>query len=244
MTTLAKSAFTVSLTSVLCVLMPAGRASAAADIEAFGVQATLAVLTVGPARLANLGTPSASTPSIRAGSGANQISTGVATADINQDTAAGTEHAEATVANLGATIAGIGLTATSVDVQCDAAGGATSTGSTTITGGNLAGTPLASDPAPNTTISFPALLPALTVTLNRQVADGDRLTVQGIHITTVGGTGEVIAGQARCGPADLDAPPPVPLDSSAGLYLGLGLAGATVAGMATLRLRRRGTVLA
>ncbi|GIH23263.1 hypothetical protein Aph01nite_15730 [Acrocarpospora phusangensis] len=231
-----------TVASGMCVLMLADRASASTDVEAYGVTATLPLLSFGPTPYANLSDPSDSVATIGTGGGANQFNANTLNASVQQDTAIGTESATASLEDLNATLAGIGITADALTATCNATAGSPTTGSVSLTGANVGGIAVAANPAVNTVIQVPPLLPILSVTLNEQIASGDQLTVNAIHVRLLAGVGDVIIGHAMCGPATLDPPPPVPLASGAGLYLGLGLAGATAAGV-NARRRRRSTAV-
>ncbi|MDQ6730249.1 MAG: hypothetical protein M3022_08090 [Actinomycetota bacterium] len=94
------------------------------------------------------------------------------------------------------------ILAQSVATTCTS-NGAGSSASTTIIGGSVhnvgPGQALAVSPAPNTTIP---VLPGLTLTLNEQIksdsAGHTQITVNGVHLHSVIGGGDVIFAQSRC----------------------------------------------
>ncbi len=157
--------------------------------------------------------------------------------EVEQNTTVGTESARASVDGLSATLLGIGVSAGAVQSECDAVTGLPTTGSTALANAQVLGTSLASNPAPNTSIRFPARLPLIEVRLNEQIDHPNgSLTVHGMRVLALSGVGDIILSSSTCGPATLDSPNQVPLASGAGLYLALGLA---AAGGGTVLMRRR-----
>lgn len=105
------------------------------------------------------------------------------------------------------------LTADVISSQCTSNGDGSS-GSSTLVGLTVAGSPVAVNPPPNTTID---LLGAVTVTLNEQIVTGTpgetSITVNAVHVRlNLDGiaSGDVILSQSRCraaGPDVLEGPP-------------------------------------
>ena len=99
------------------------------------------------------------------------------------------------------------LTADVISSQCTSNGDGSS-GSSTLVGVSVAGSPVAVNPAPNTTID---VLGAITVTLNEQIVSGSpgetSITVNAVHVRlNLDGiaTGDVILSQSRCRAAGPD----------------------------------------
>ncbi|WP_062355714.1 choice-of-anchor P family protein [Herbidospora yilanensis] len=203
-------------------------------VNAYGASIALPLgLDFGPAPVADLGNPTATVASVNVGT----VSTGVVAVEVEQNTTVGTESARASVDGLSATLLGVGFSAGAVRAECTAATGVPTTGSTVIADGEVLGTTLNNNPAPNTTLLFPPLLPVIEVRLNEQISNPDgSLTVHGMRVRALSGVGDVILSSATCGPATLDPPNEAPLASGAGLYLALGLA---AAGGGAMLLRRR-----
>jgi hypothetical protein len=105
------------------------------------------------------------------------------------------------------------LTADVISSQCTSNGDGSS-GSSTLVGLTVAGSPVAVNPPPNTTID---LLGAVTVTLNEQIVTGSpgetSITVNAVHVrVNLDGiaSGDVILSQSRCraaGPDVLEGAP-------------------------------------
>ncbi len=137
----------------------------------------------------------------------------------------GSVHASALLNNVNLALANLGTIA-SVQTTCDATTSG-NTGSTTLQGVALQGVAVPANPSPNFSVSVPPgpIPPALvTVTFNEQIASPDgSLTVNGIHITmnALLGTGDVVLGQARCGPAGPTAATPT-LSTQASADVDLG----------------------
>ncbi|WP_062431213.1 choice-of-anchor P family protein [Herbidospora daliensis] len=203
-------------------------------VNAYGASISLPLgIGFGPAPVADLGNPTATLASITVGT----VSTGAVSAEVEQNTTVGTEAARASVDGLSATLLGIGFSAGTIQSECTATTGLPTTGSTLLANAQVLGTTLTNNPAPNTTLLFPPLLPLIEVRLNEQISNPDgSLTVHGMRVRALAGVGDVILSSSTCGPATLDPPNPVPLASGAGLYLALGLA---AAGGGTLLMRRR-----
>nr|WP_157554321.1 choice-of-anchor P family protein [Herbidospora sakaeratensis] len=228
--------FAVSIAAATTLLMGmTSTAHARSDtVNAYGASISLPLgVNFGPAPVANLGNPTATVASINVGT----VSTGVVAVEVEQNTTVGTEAARASVDGLSATLLGIGISAGSIQSECTATTGLPTTGSTLLANAQVLGTTLTSNPAPNTSLQFPPLLPLIEVRLNEQIPNGDgTLTVHGMRVRALAGDGDIILSSATCGPATLDPPNPVPLASGAGLYLALGL---VAAGGGTMLLRRR-----
>jgi len=99
------------------------------------------------------------------------------------------------------------LTADVISSQCTSNGDGSS-GSSTLVGVSVAGSPVAVNPAPNTTID---VLGAITVTLNEQIVSNTggetSITVNAVHVRlNLDGiaTGDVILSQSRCRAAGPD----------------------------------------
>lgn len=151
------------------------------------------------------------------------------------------------VASVDDLVANIGVLALGADVvsaTC-AATQAGVTGSSVLTGlvASLAGLPIVIplNPAPNTVVGINVgLVRIANLTLNERIRVAGGLTVNAIHLRLLGGvlgsigTGDVIISSANCGPAAL----PTPLAHGAGLVIGLGLVGASTAGIVVVRRRR------
>jgi hypothetical protein len=145
----------------------------------------------------------------------------VSTEGTNLGTHGGTSTSSAQVAGatvLGALAPSLGgdplLTADVISSQCTSNGDGSS-GSSTLVGLEIAGSPVAVNPAPNTTID---VLGAITVTLNEQIVNNSpgetSITVNAVHVrVNLDGiaSGDVILSQSRCraaGPDVLGGPPP------------------------------------
>jgi hypothetical protein len=99
------------------------------------------------------------------------------------------------------------LTANVISSQCTSNGDGSS-GSSTLVGLTVAGSPVNANPPPNTTID---VLGAITVTLNEQIVTGSpgetSITVNAVHVRlNLDGvaTGDVILSQSRCRAAGPD----------------------------------------
>jgi hypothetical protein len=161
---------------------------------------------------------------------ANANIPGLLTTGIVHDTA-GPTSASSTVANPLAGLAKlVSLTATVVTSSCRFnTNTGVVTGTAAIGNGKVTGVlpiTLASNPAPNTTVSVPGIA---TITLNRQTTALDgTLTVQAIYVSLLGSTQTLSIGVSVCNAANL-APVPILPGRSAQIVLGalvlLALAG-------------------
>jgi hypothetical protein len=144
----------------------------------------------------------------------------VSTQGSNLGTHGGTSTSSAQVVGatvLGALAPSLGgdplLTADVISSQCTSNGDGSS-GSSTLAGLEIAGSPVAVNPPPNTTID---VLGAINVTLNEQIVNDSpgeaSITVNAVHVRlNLAGvaTGDVILSQSRCraaGPDVLGGPP-------------------------------------
>lgn len=164
---------------------------------------------------------------------AGLVTAGLVSSDsvLNEET--GEVHTEANLADVGLALGGLTGSIEAITATCDATQ-AGITGATTLAGVAIAGVNVPVDPAPNTTVN----LLLAKIVFNEQVMNPDgSLTVNAVHITLNAGlgTGDVILGQARCGPAA----PPVPLASGAGLWIGLGLLGLVAIPVTGVVLKKR-----
>ncbi|WP_061295035.1 choice-of-anchor P family protein [Herbidospora cretacea] len=228
--------FTVSIAAAATLLvgMTSTTHARSPTVNAFGARISLPLdITFGPAPEADLGEQTATLASINVGT----VSTGALSAEVEQNTTVGTEAARASVDGLNATLLGVGFSAGTIQSECTATTGLPTTGSTTLANAQVLGTSLPSNPAPNTVLQFPPVLPLIEVRLNEQITNPNgSLTVNGMHVRALSGVGDIVLSSSTCGPATLDPPNEVPLASGAGLYLALGLA---AAGGGTLLMRRR-----
>ncbi len=228
---LVKAAASVSLAGGI-LAAAAGPAAAASPNEAYGAQATGAVSVSPVAEATYPGTSPVTLGSISAGS---LLSSGLVT-----DTADATS-ASSTIANPSAGLGtGVNLTATAVTSSCSFdPNTATVSGTSSIANGNVStlGLPiaLASNAAPNTTVSVPSVG---TITLNRQTTAADgTLTVDAVYVQLAGGTQTLTIGESVCNAASLAPVPVLP-----GMALPIGLGGLTVlmlGGVAYQVTRRR-----
>jgi hypothetical protein len=144
----------------------------------------------------------------------------VSTQGSNLGTHGGTSTSSAQVVGatvLGALAPSLGgdplLTADVISSQCTSNGDGSS-GSSTLAGLEIAGSPVAVNPPPNTTID---VLGAISVTLNEQIVSNSpgetSITVNAVHVRlNLDGiaSGDVIISQSRCraaGPDVLEGPP-------------------------------------
>lgn len=242
----------VGIATAALVLGAAGPA-AAAEASSYAVDVNVTVVgspavDVGPLVPSSVGDSPNTLGSIAAG---DLLSTGVVTTTATADPDTGGFASSATVDGLGIDIAVLAIDAGVVSATCTATQGG-ETGTVELTGltASLAGLDIAIPAviSPNTRLSIAVgLIEIGTLILNEQTptADGG-LTVNAIHLSLLGGvlgsvaSGDVIVSSATCGPAVL----PVPLASGAGLALGLGLVGVTMAGWLTVRRRRAGRAVA
>lgn len=227
-------AVSVAAVSTLLMGMTSTTHARSTTVNAFGAQISLPLgITFGPAPVANLGNPTASLASLSVGT----VSTGVIGVEVEQNTTVGTEAARASVDGLSATLLGVAFSAGAIQSECTATTGLPTTGSTTLSDAQVLGTSLPSNPAPNTVLQFPPVLPLIEVRLNEQITNPNgSLSVNGMHVRALSGVGDIVLSSSTCGPATLDPPNEVPLASGAGLYLALGL---VAAGGGTLLMRRR-----
>ena len=228
---LVKAAASVSLAGGI-LAAAAGPAAAASPNEAYGAQATGSVSVSPVAEATYPGTSPVTLANISAGS---LLSSGLVT-----DTADATS-ASSTIANPSAGLGtGVNLTATAVTSSCSFdPNTATVSGTSSIANGSVStlGLPiaLASNAAPNTTVSVPGVA---TITLNRQTTAADgTLTVDAVYVQLAGGTQTLTIGASVCNAASLAPVPVLP-----GMALPIGLGGLTVlmlGGVAYQVTRRR-----
>lgn len=150
---------------------------------------------------------------------------------LNEET--GEVHTEANLADVGIALGGLTGSIEAVTATCDATQAGV-VGATTLAGVDIPGVSVDANPPPNTTVD----LLLAKIVFNEQIQNQDgSMTVNAVHITLNAGlgSGDVILGQARCGPAA----PPVPLASGAGLWLGLGLLGLVAIPVTGVVLHRR-----
>ncbi|CRK62173.1 hypothetical protein [Alloactinosynnema sp. L-07] len=233
----------VGLMAAAALLVGALPASAApGDGSAYVASANLTLLgspAVNVAPLAPSNTDGPTTAQLASLNIPTVVSAGVVTSRAERDDATGAVHAEADLANVQIALAGLGSIG-AIEAVCDATQAGNS-GTTTLANVQLAGVTVGASPAPNTTISVPSgpiPPPLVSITFNEQINNPDgSLTVNAVHIklNALLGTGDVILGQARCGPAA----PPIPMASGAGLWIGLGLLGVAAIPVTITVLRRR-----
>ncbi|MBA2327827.1 MAG: hypothetical protein H0V95_14460, partial [Actinobacteria bacterium] len=206
----------------------AGVPSASADVTsvgggAFGEQVNLSILGVG---LVSSGpSPSVTLPSTGGGPFTNSLASvsvppALTTGLLEVSTEGGSLGTHQGFATSSATIANAHiftdfLLATAVNSTCTSNGDG-STGSSTLVGATLLGTPIPVNPAPNTTLNP---VPGVTVILNEQIVVNDpgvetSITVNAVHIiVNLPGlaSGDIILSQSRCaafGPDVLGGPAP------------------------------------
>lgn len=171
--------------------------------------------------------------------------------NAKRNTSTGEVSSDATVGSVAlpvlSGIANATPTAKAIKASCDATTDGI-TGTTTIASldlGDLGDANVGKNIAPNTTLHLGlGDLNVATLILNEQIRNDDgSLTVNAFHLKLLGGaldnvaSGDIILSSATCGPAA----PPTPMASGAGLWIGLGLLGATgiPTGVVVLRKRRR-----
>jgi hypothetical protein len=225
--------------SLLLGAMPAWAAPGDGSAYAANVDVTLLgspAVDIGP--LAPSNTDGPTTASLASINAAGLVTAGLVTSEATLDEETGVVHAQADLANVGLAVGLLTGSISAVNATCDATQ-AGNEGSSTLTGVSIAGVNIPVSPAVNTTVS----LPLATLVFNEQIDNPDgSLTVNAVHITlnALVGTGDIIIGQARCGPAAA----PVPLASGAGLWIGLGLLGIAAVPAGAMAIRRHRTTRA
>jgi hypothetical protein len=189
-------------------------AAAASPNRAYGASAG-GLISHGP--IAEATFPGTSPVTVASASIAGLLTTSVITDTAGPTSASSTVHRVR--AGLGKLVS---LTAASVTSSCSFN---TNTGRVSGTAGITNGKvtngittiSLASNPAPNTTVSVPGIA---TITLNRQTTALDgTLTVQAIHVSLLGSTQTLSIGVSVCNAANL-APTPILPGKSAPIALG------------------------
>lgn len=223
---------------VAALVLGAAPASAApGDGSAYAAYVDVDLLTapaleVGPLAPSNTDGPTeASLASINAG---GLLTAGLVTSEAKLNEETGAVHAQADLANVGIALGLLTGTIGAVNATCDATADGI-TGSATLTNVSIPGVVnVPVNPAANTVVN----LALVRIVLNEQIENGDgSLTVNAVHIELNAGlgTGDIIIGQARCGPAA----PPIPLASGAGLWIGLGLLGLVAIPAGVMVIRKR-----
>ncbi|MEU4766890.1 choice-of-anchor P family protein [Actinosynnema sp. NPDC023794] len=254
-----RHAAVAGLVAVAALVVGAGPASAApGDASAGGARVDLslpgrAAVSAGPFAAVDANGPTAAT--FAGVDLPNALSTGVINASASRDDKTGGVGARASTADvrldLLSTTTG-GVSAELVEAEC-AATQRGLVGTAELVGLDLGGLgglgeigeigEIGARPAPDTTIDvgLPGVGTA-EVVFNEQVRNADgSLTVNGVHVTLVGGTpgpvgvGDLVLSTVTCGPAGL----PIPMASGAGLCVGLGLLALFGVPVGAAALRRR-----
>ncbi len=150
--------------------------------------------------LATTTRPHASSAEVRVGVPPNEITTGAVSAEVSHNKDG--ERAQAVVKDASVTALITNLAARSVTATCSAQRGASTLGTTTLSGATVGTTELPVSPAPNTKIRYPEQAPTLELTLNEQSIVDGALTVNAMHAHALDGTGDLIIGSATCGPLE------------------------------------------
>lgn len=197
----------LAATGTVGALMLISASSAAAvdpgaNSSAFGLSATNVLGLVDIAPTPQSICPQGSTESALPVSLGALGNVGVLNASTTCDSAAGTSTATggaADVALLG--VAGARtITADVISAQCSATAPADPTGSTTVANLFIAGVRI-NVPVGSTTPQTINIPGVATVIINEQTLSNGVLTVNALHITLLGGAlGDIIIGQASCGP--------------------------------------------
>lgn len=236
------TAVAVSAAAVL-IALPVTAASAApgdANSSAFGVSATnvLGLATIAPTPTSTF-PPGGKNSSLPVSLG-SLGSVGVLNATTTGDSSAGTSSATGEAADVALLAATGGLpsaiSADAVQATCTDNGTAAPTGATTLTNAKLGGnTVIDATPAANTSlVNVPGVA---TVILNEQSTTNGVLTVNAIHIRLANGTlGDVIIGQATCGPNTPVLGTPI---FTSTFFVGLGGVAVLLLGAYVVTQRRR-----
>ncbi|HEY0636084.1 MAG TPA: choice-of-anchor P family protein [Pseudonocardiaceae bacterium] len=236
----------IAATSLLAGTLPAN--AAPGDGSAYGLRVSVTLLGLPPVTVGPLVEANADGPTENTLAGANVpgvLSTGVITTSAVFDEATGAVNSRASTADVAiGLLPGNAISATAIEATCSAVQSGV-TGTSTLADLNLGGLgTVPVNPAPNTVITVPGVLPGVniaTITFNEQISNPDgSLTVNAVHIRLLDGlgsigSGDVVISSATCGPAGL----PVPMASGAGLWLSLGVIGMAVLPVGVALSRRR-----